>query len=685
MKSLLLVSAALLGAALPTLAAAAEDPPASAVDSVIVTGRRDPEDPPIVGDARQRLSQTPGAVSVISQESYVRREALALDDMLRDAPGVYAQRKWGGDVRISIRGSGVGNASHNRGLLLAQDGVPLNEADGYGDSQAVDPLLTRYVEVYRGGNALRFGGALLGGAINMVTPNGKTAGFENQVRLDGGSYGLARQNLQFARRSGAWDVFVAGTNQKGQGYRPQSQQNIQFGALNIGRSFGRDREVRLIVNGSSIDQEIPGALTWPQFKANPRQPAPANYASDQGRNQRGVRTSLRTTWRLSDSTVFEGAVYAAWKDLNHPIFQVIAQESRNYGAFGRLQWDGQVGGLRADGYAGVWLREGDLDSHFYSNIKGARGALQSISYQNAGASDVFGEGRLFVTERLALVAGATWGTARRDYVSVAVPGIGSTFNLKASKDYDWVAPRVGVIWQDDHGTQVFANLTKSVEPPNFSSMTPTNVGFAPVQAQEAWTAEVGARGRRGPFTFDVTLYRARLDKELLQYTPASAGGSVPAATFNADKTIHQGIEAALDWRLARGLRLRQSYTWSDFRFDGDADYGDNRLPIVPEHFYRAELRYEHPAGWFLAPSVEWSASDIWVDYANTTRAPSYAVLNLNAGWTVNDRVSVFVDARNLTDKAYVSNVQAFVKANAASAADWPGDGRSVFGGVTVAF
>jgi iron complex outermembrane receptor protein len=74
-----------------------------------------------------------------------------------------------------------------------------------------------------------------------------------------------------------------------------------------------------------------------------------------------------------------------------------------------------------------------------------------------------------------------------------------------------------------------------------------------------------------------------------------------------------------------------------------------------------------------------------VDYANTTKAPSYAILNLNAGWTVNDRVQVFVDARNLTDKAHVSNVQAFVQATGASAAYWPGDGRSVYGGVTVAF
>ena len=685
MNSLLLASTALIGLAVPAIVAAEESPP-SAVESVIVTGRRNPEDPPIVSDARQRLSQTPGAVSVISQESYIHREALALDDMLRDAPGVYAQRKWGGDIRISIRGSGIGNANHNRGLLIAQDGVPLNEADGYGDSQSVDPMLTRYVEVYRGGNALRFGGALLGGAINMVTPNGQTAGFENQLRLDGGAYGLARQNLQIARQSGDWDVLVAGTNQKGQGYRPQSQQNIQFGALNIGRSFGQDREVRLIVNGSNINQEIPGVLTWSQFQANPRQPAPANYANDQGRNQKSVRTSLRTRWRLNDATVFEGAAYVAWKDLDHPIFQVIAQESRNYGAFGRLTWEGEIGGLRADAFGGAWMREGDLDSHFYVNVKGARGALQSISYQNASAADVFGEGRLFVTERVALVAGATWGTAKRDYVAVAVPGVPGTFDLKASKDYDWIAPRIGVIWEDDHGTQVFANLTKSVEPPNFSSLTPTNVGFTPVKAQEAWTAEIGARGRRGPVTFDVTYYRATLDNELLQYTPNLGGaGSVPAATFNADKTIHQGIEAALDWRIVPGLRLRQTYTWSDFRFDADPQHFDNRLPIVPEHFYRAELRYDHPAGWFVAPSVEWSASDIWVDYANTTKAPSYAILNFNAGWTVNDKVSLFVDARNLTDEAYVSNVQAFVKASAASAAFWPGDGRSVYGGVTVAF
>lgn len=651
------------------------------VDSVIVTAVRDPEEPAVVAEVRERLSETPGGVSVIAQEAYAGRAALALDDMLRDAPGVYAQRKWGGDIRISIRGSGIGNANHNRGLLLAQDGVPLNEADGFGDSQIADPLLTRLTEVYRGGNALRFGGALLGGAVNMVTPTGRTAGFGRQLRIDGGSFGLMRQNLQLARTQGDWDGFVAVTNQTAQGERSQSQQNIQFGSVNLGRGFGQDREVRLILNGSNISQEIPGALTLAQFRQDPHLTAPGNYANDQGRHQRGLRASLRTTWRLTQSVVVEGAVYSVWKDLDHPIFQVIDQESRNWGGFARLKWKGQVGGMKADAFAGAWVRSGDLDSRFYLNLKGARGALQSLSFQNAEAVDLFGEGRLFVTDNLALVGGATWGTARRDYRSVAVPGVASTFNLTASRDYDWLAPRIGLLWQADDGAQVFANLTRSVEPPNFGALSPTNTGLAPVRPQEAWTAEVGARGRRGDFTYDVTVYRAELDGELLQY---AVGPSIPAPTFNAGRTVHQGLEAALDWRFAPGWRLRQTYTWSDFRFDGDPEYGDNRLPIAPQHFYRTELRYER-GPWFVAPSLEWSASDIWVDYRNTTKAPSYAVLNLNAGWTITEHLSLFLDARNLADEAYISNVQAAIFATAATAAYWPGDGRSVFGGVTWRF
>ncbi|MFN3514981.1 MAG: TonB-dependent receptor family protein [Phenylobacterium sp.] len=679
MKSVLLAGGAVCALALPVAAQAADAD--TLVDSVIVTARPDPEDPAVVAQARRRLSETPGAVSVISAESYERRFALALDDMLRDAPGVFAQRKWGGDIRLSIRGSGLGNANHNRGLFLAQDGLPLNEADGYGDSQIADPLIARFTEVYRGGNALRFGGALLGGAVNMVTPTGADAGFSQKLRLDGGAFGLLRQHAEIAHAGESWDAFTAVTNQTGQGWRPQSQQNIQFASLNLGRTFGEDREVRLILNGANIKQEIPGALTWSQFQADPRQAAAGNYANDYSRDVRGLRGSLRARWRLDEATVVEGGLYAVWKDLDHPIFQVIDQQSRNYGAFARADWEGELAGHRADAYAGLWLRQGDLDQAFYVNRQGARGALRSLSLQNAKAADLFAEGRLFIIDQLAIVGGATLGWTSRDYRSFAVPGVGGAFDLAASREFDWIAPRIGVLWEAEDGAQVFANLTRSVEPPNFGALSPTGTGFAPVEPQTAWTAEIGARGRRGPLTWDVTLYRAELRKELLQYTVSQ---DVPATTFNADRTVHQGLEAAVDWRFAPGWRLRQTWTWSDFRFEGDRQYGDNRLPVVPEHLYRAELRYEHSAGWFVAPTLE-RATRAWADFRNTAAAPAYTVVHLNAGVALNGTTTVFVDARNLTNEAYVTNVQPVISTAQSPAVYWPGDGRSVFAGIVLAF
>lgn len=652
------------------------------VDSVIVTGRPDPEDPAVVADARQRLSETPGGVSVVAAESYENRFALALDDMLRDAPGVFAQKKWGGDIRLSIRGSGLGNANHNRGLLLAQDGLPLNEADGYGDSQIADPLITRYVEVYRGGNALRFGGATLGGAVNMVTPTGETAPYDLRLRLDGGAFGMLREHVAAAGETGAWDGFVAVTNQTGQGPRPQSQQNLQFASLNLGRDLGEHAEVRLILNGADIKQEIPGALTRAQFDADPDQATAGNIANDYARDVRALRSAVTLAWDIGSDLSLSAGAYGIWKNLEHPIFQVIAQESRNYGVFAKLDWAGEIAGRRADAYGGLWGRQGDLDSHFYVNRAGSRGGLRSISYQNARALDLFGEGRLFLTDQLAIVAGATYGVAERDYDSRAVPGVAGTFNLAASRTFDWVAPRLGLLWEAPDGAQLFANVTRSVEPPNFGSLSPTNAGFAPVDAQEALTYEAGARGRRGAFTWDVTLYHAELEKELLQF---SVSQDRPATTFNAKETYHRGIEAAVDWRFAPAWRLRQTYAWSDFAFRDDPQYGDNRLPVAPEHLYRAELRYEAPQGWFVAPSVEWTPQGAFVDFANTARAPSYAVAHINAGWTFRPGLSVFVDLRNVTDEAYVSNVQPVIAAGAATAAYWPGDRRSLFAGLVLDF
>jgi iron complex outermembrane receptor protein len=658
--------------------ASAETDDRNTADTIIVTAARDPEDPPVVADARQRLSETPGAVAVVSSEAYANRYAQGLTDTLRDVPGVYAQKKWGEDSRLSIRGSGIGNAAHNRGTLLAQDGIPFNEADGTGDFQLIDPLIARYTEVYKGGNALRFGGALLGGAINLVTPTGHTAPADVTLRLDGGSFETIRGHAEVGKVFGDWDLFAAATAISANGWRDQSDQTAQHLSMSIGRSFGEERDVRFILKVGNVEQEIPGSLTLTQALNTPTMAAAANVANDYARDMRSLRGAVQTHWRLTPSTTVDGGVYATWKDLHHPIFQVIDQESRNWGAFVRFDTEAEIADRKADIFYGVSYRSGDNDALQWVNVRGSRGAKTAQSRQNAVGADLFAEARFFVVDSVALIAGGSYGYADREFVNLFAPA------RSASKSYDWFAPRVGLLWQGKGGEQVFANVTRSVEPPNFSSLAQTGVttGFIPLDPQEAWTAEVGTRGRRGAFTWDVALYRSELQGELLNFIVSPL---IPAATFNAGDTVHQGLEAGLDWRLSETLRLRQTYTYSDFKFDGDPVYGNNDLPVVPAHAYRAELKYQSPQGWFVAPSVEWSPKDAWVDYANTLKSPSYAVASLGAGWTSPKGLTFFLDARNLTDERYVSNFGAVTDARIASTAVfWPGEGRSFFAGVRLA-
>ncbi|MBI1251161.1 MAG: TonB-dependent receptor [Alphaproteobacteria bacterium] len=649
---------------------------ANVSETIIVTARPDPEDPPVVAQAREDLSRTPGAVSVIPNESIERRVAQGFSDILRDAPGVLAQKRYGEESRLSIRGSGLDQSFHQRGVLLAQDGVPFADADGFSDFQKIDPLTARYVEVHRGGNALRFGGAQLGGAVNVVTPTGRTAQSQNLLRIEGGSYGLRRGAVQVARAGEDWDGFAALTALRTDGFRVNSSQEQTRGTLNVGYRVAEGRALRVTLYGADIHQEVPGTLTLQQALRNPEAAGFRVEQTDWKRDQSVFRASVQTQWRLNAHTDFAGGVYATATDLHHPIALLINQQIQTQGAFGRVEWAGELAGLRADLFAGASYRQGYVEQFLGPVFFPVAGD----SRREAAGLDVFAEARLFVTDDVALVAGGSYGRATRDYED----RLNASNN--ASRDDDWFAPRIGVLWEGEGGAQIYANITKSVEPPHYGALVQApNAGFVPVAPQEAWTGEIGTRGRAASLVWDITLYRAQLQNELLSFSPAAG---VPAAVFNAGDTVHQGLELALDWRFAEGWALRQAYAYSDFAFDGDRVYGDNRLPVAPEHQYRASLTYAHASGWYLAPNVEWRPSDVYVDYANTLKAPGYALWGLNAGWDFANGVSAFVDARNLTDEIYVPEFGAVVNAAAPGsnlAVFYPGEGRSVYAGLSYRF
>jgi iron complex outermembrane recepter protein len=624
--------------------------------------------------ARAELARVPGGASVTDATEYADRLATNFRDTLAFAPGVFAQARYGEEVRLSIRGSGIGRGFHLRGIALLQDGVPINLADGGGDFQELDPTAFERIEVFRGANALRWGSSSLGGAINAVTATGRSAPGAS-LRLEGGSFGTLRASGRIGRADPAGDGILAVSYLRDDGYRAQSAQDKLRINGNVGLRLSDGVETRFYGTANFIDQQVPGTLTRVQALTTPRVAPVINIANDYARDIRSIRVANRTTADLG-ATRIEGGLFLSARQLFHPIFQVVDQQATDWGGYARADTEGKVAGMRVEATIGTTLRTGRIRARQYVNIGGRRGALTADADQKADAFDGYGELRLFPVASLAIIGGAQFTHGRREVVNRLDP------TRNARRSYDEWSPKIGALWTPSEAVQVYANYSRAVEIPTFSELVQAPLaGFVPLDPQRGWTIEVGSRGKAGVFDWDMSLYRANLRGELLGFTVTQ---DVPAATFNAGRTRHQGIEARLDTRLAPWALLRQVYQYSDFRFRGDAQYGDNRLPVVPTHLYRAELQLGTPA-LRVAPNVEWVPHGAYADYRNTTRSPGYALIGLSGSARLNDALTIFVDARNLADKRGIADVSAVVQASAQSAIYYPVEGRAFFVGVRAGF
>ncbi|PJG48828.1 ligand-gated channel protein [Sphingobium sp. LB126] len=638
---------------------------------------------PIVEAVAEKVVRTPGGVDVVSAEDFEDKLAVSLRDTLSFSPGVYTQPRFGQEVRISIRGSGLSRGYHMRGLTLLQDGIPINMADDNGDFQELDPQVFQHLEVYRGGNALRLGGSTLGGAINAVTPTGRTAPGAD-MRVDGGSFDTLRAKAAYGYSDERGDAWAAVSADRSDGDRDHGRRKALRFNGNAGLKLNDRVETRFYASVQTIRQKLSGSLNEGDALDLP---AKGNFAGDQARNIDSIRLQNRTTVQLGGGQLAFGVYYNA-KALDHPIYQVVDQKSEDRGVFASLDWAGDWGGLPVELTLGGQARFGQGKFRQFVNVNGRAGA--PTSYQKARAQTInsYGEVRIAPLSGLWLIAGGIYTHGERRLDNRFAPA------RSGDVSFDAFAPKFGLLFEPARAVQFYANYSRSVELPGFIELGQTAIdangvalpGFTPLGTQKAWTAEIGTRGTLGMAHWDVSLYRADLKGEMLQYNVMA--GLYPAATFNADRTRHQGIEAGLDLALTPWAKLRQVYQYSDFRFRDDAQFGNNRLPVVPRHFYRAELKLGTNR-FSVSPAVEWLPQGAWVDYANSKRVGDYATLNLGAQAEVKPGVTLFLDARNLTAERAIGDISAVVNyaklAPASRAIFYPIERRAFYGGVRARF
>jgi iron complex outermembrane receptor protein len=642
-----------------------------------------------LAERREQLRRVPGAVAMVEAPQIRATRQANLKDVLQFVPGVYIQPRFGAadESQISIRGSGLRDNFHARGVNLLVNGMPYRNADGFTDFESLEMLTTESIEVYKGGNALRYGGSTLGGAINLDTKTGYSA---SPVSLfgQGGSFGFYKTQLESGGARGAADYYASYGRTSLDGYRQWSGQRRDRVNLHGGYRLSENTDARAFYFFAHVKEELPGALDRETFESNPRAADPGNVINRWGRDYDLHHVGLQLRTQLSPNQRLEISPYMQYRGIDHPIFEVISQVSHDYGAEIRYENTAPLGSVGNQLTVGFQPAYESLLNKQYQNDRGSHGALTKDQHDRASTVALYAEDLVSLSPRFSAVLGLRIERAERGTRDFFL----SNGDQSDSRTYTPVNPKIGFIYSLGSGvTQIFGNASRSFEPPLLLELNSLTVpGYIDLDGQSAWQYEVGGRGRRFGLNWDLSLYDVELRNEILNINvPPFAGATFTVPTYrNAPRTRHTGAEFGLGYQLPGAvfvdgdigdhLSLRTSYTLARYAYVDDPSYDGNHIPGAPGQVLDAEIKYTNPLGFSIAPSVEWIPQSYFLDSQNTVKNDGWTNISLRADWTTSNGMTLFIAGQNLTNRRFSQSVQVD---NAAGKYFEPADSRSFYAGL----
>jgi len=666
---------------------------------------------PPFSEAAQKFRQVPGGFSLQGADRLNQGRASSQDDFFQNAPGLVMRSENQVEVsKVFIRGSGVYSDDEPSGVQYLIDGLTLNQGDGEIILEDLDVTTFKYAEIYRGANALQYGGLGLGGAVNFVPYTGYDASAAS-VRLEGGSFGFFRGQLSSGGVVGPWDYYASFSGRTRDGYRDHSRESTELLFTDVGYKISDRLENRFYLIADQTDRQVPGALSLQQMEQDPQQAQDGAIAQNWRKDWTYLRLADKVTYQAGGEEADAGGYW--WHRNAYEPNQFIPGEyyqgigsfyADDYGLLLNSTTTSELFGRDNIFMAGFNpTAEREVDAYFANN-NGSQGQLTGADIEWSYNLLLYAQNQHYLTDKLSLITGVQAGYAQRnfydDYNSTA------DGDQSANLVFRSLSPKLGLIYELNEHYQVYANFSRSWQPPSFDNMvdfdngTNTSQELTPLNAQTAWTAEVGTRGQQGRFQWDLSLYHAWMHDELLDQYDPTTGQEVGGV--NIAHSSHQGIEAGLEIGLLDSiftqedkthfgdrLTLVQDYTLSDLRFDHDPVFGNNHIAGVPEHDYLVQLMYENPNGFYAGPNLHWIATAYPVDNSNTLYTPAYALLGFKTGMQLNKNFSIFFEAKNLLDERYAASVDP-ISDNAANGAATsqtaqvfhPGDLRAFYFGVS---
>jgi iron complex outermembrane receptor protein len=718
-------------AAGPTSSANAQ---ASALADEAAAAGTDGDRSAAAAEARRKLDAIAGGTDVVTNQEMGPKATASLSEMLAFVPGVVVQNFFGGNdqPRLQIRGSGLQQNPSERGTLVLQDGLPINRADGSYIVGFADPKSAEFVEIYRGYTANRLGATVLGGAINFVSPTGITdPGVE--VSVEGGSFGHFATQAQAGARQGDLDAHASLSYTERDGYRVHNESERTNFNLNAGARVNENISTRLFFGYTDLAFDVVGPLSRSLLEQNPKQVCsgppgclgPNVLRDDPNREAEQFRIGSRTTARYG-ANLYDVAFGYTYTDdsFTFPVGSGVRDtEGGDFTTVLRYAYAPDASRALPLFEATGQYVVGSADRDYFINQRGEKGRLFGENEFDATTLSIHAGFNIPLAERLTVSPAIAYSYASRENEDVFSGATRPRYNAASNmylpsgpppedtsydRSYSEWTPSLALSYELMRNQTVFAAVSRSFEPPTQDDLiaaingTPnTSAGLqinpgpppspvvAPVfatpdlKAQTATTLEGGWKGSTHALAWSAIAYYSWVEDELLNLRDET-GNSLGAV--NADDTTHFGIELGAAFDITTNISGRAAYTYQDFRFDGDRNYGDNHLAGAPRHVVNAALRYTFVPGLWLEAEVNWLPDETPVDNANTLYNDGHTLVDLRSSYEITDNIALFGEVSNIFDEKYASATLIVERvSNPQQAVFLPGDGRAFILGARAKF
>jgi len=592
------------------------------------------------------------------------------------------------------------NPTQSVEMNTRQNGYNIS-ADIFGYNEAYyNPALesVERIEVIRGAASLQYG-PQFGGVVNFIMrnpPADKVFSFNSSQTI--GSFGLYSSFNSIGGTYKKWTYFTSFQYKANTGWRPNSEFNTL--SLFAGVGYKINSKMKLGLEYSLMRNRIhmPGGLTDEQFEKNPN-------SSFRSRNWLTTPWNVLTftydyaitsNWNLSlKSTYLDSRRDLVWKneeggpgemDSISPVTNAYVKREVGRQHFTNFTTEVRssitYGKKRNVLAAGVRYYQAELERNgggpgstgtdFDLNLYGG-GFEYQYNFTTTNMA-VFAENIFKVGNKLSITPGF-----RYEYLISNVVGVKDAGTVLLVADFQRLRSfalfGVGAQYQLLKSTELYANISQSYRPMDYSSLSPIGVASKidpNLKDASGYNADFGWRGTFGKYlNFDVSVFNLYYINRVGLLTRTDNTGNPYTFRTNTGNSLSQGLESYIEFNPVKMITDKSKYGYISIfnsmaliqaKYESGSDENGTSLKgkyveYSPEYIIRTGLTYG-----YKHVSFTWVMSNTGKSYGdaqNTVKStdaivgviPSYIVHDLAVTYKVGN-VSIKGGINNVEDKMY---------------------------------